>query len=284
MKKKSNKQIVEKQLPKRILVTMEQSGYGMSALRVAAGMAAELQGELLGLLVEDINLIRLAELPFSREVNLFEEGGYHLCLDSLEKQLHSQAERLRHNLASIAGQQKIPWSFRLARGRLAAEIMAALRETDVLIMGQMQRAFSQPFRLSSQFTKHRLLSATIPLSQGFRQPIMVFYNGSLSSDRALRTAALLVRKNGERRLVVILPAVEPARLVELEHQVVNWQEQTQLQLRFMHLLNNDISALVKLGRSRYVGALILGQDAFSLDEQSITELLDCPDYVVVLVK
>ncbi len=283
MKKKSDKKITEKQLPKRILVTLDQSGYGISVLRVAAGMAAKLQGELLGLLVEDINLIRLAELPFSREVNLFEEGGYHLCLDSLEKQLRSQAERLRHNLASIAGQQKIPWSFRLARGRLAAEIMAVMREVDVLIMGQMQGLFPQPLRLSSTLSERRPLPANDLLTQGFRQPIMVFYNGSLSSGRALKTAALLVRKNGER-LIVILPAVEPARLLELEQQVVNWQQQTQLQLRFMSLLNNDISALVQLGKGRYGGALILGQDAFLLDELSITTLLDYPNCAVVLVK
>ncbi len=112
---------------------------------------------------------------------------------------------------------------------------------------------------------------------------MVFFNGSLSSGRALKTAALLVRKNGER-LVVILPAVEPDRLSELEQQVVNWQQQTQLQLRFITLLDNDISALVQLGRGRHVGALILGQDSFSLDEHSINKLLDYPDYPVVLVK
>ncbi len=283
MKRKSDQQIVEKQLAKRILVTMDQSGYGMSALRVAAGMAAELQGELLGLLVEDINLIRLAELPFSREVSLFAEGGYHLCPDTLEKQLRSQAERLRHNLASIAGQRKIPWSFLLARGRLAVEIMAVMREVDVLIMGQTQGVFSQPLGLSSMFSERRLLPADGLLTQGFRQPIMVFFNGSLSSGRALKTAALLVRKNGER-LVVILPAVEPGRLSELEQQVVNWQQQTHLKLRFITLLNHDISALVQLGRGRHVGALILGQDSFSLDEHSINKLLDYPDYPVVLVK
>jgi len=283
VKKKSDKQIAEKQLPKRILVTMDHSGYGMSILRVAAGMAAELQGELLGLLVEDINLIRLAELPFSQEVSLFAEGGSHLCPDTLEKQLRSQAERLRHNLASVAGQRKIPWSFRLARGRLAAEIMAVMREVDVLIFGQMQGVFPPPLRLSSTLSGRRSLPVDGLLTQGFQQPIMVFFNGSLSSGRVLKTATLLVRKNGER-LVVILPAVEPDRLLELEKQVVNWQQQAQLQLRFMSLLNNDISALVQLGRGRHVGALILGQDSFSLDESSITKLLDYPNYPVVLVR
>jgi nucleotide-binding universal stress UspA family protein len=283
VKKKSDKQITEKQLPKRILVTLDQSGYGMSILQVAAGMAAELQGELFGLLVEDINLIRLAELPFSREVNLFAEGGYHLSLDSLEKQLRFQAERLRHSLASIAGQQKIPWSFRLSRGRLAGEIMTVMREVDVLIMGQMQGVFSQSLRFSSILSKRRLLPVNCSLPQGFQQPVMVFFNGSLSSERALNTASLLVRKNGEQ-VVVILPAVEPARLSELEQQVVNWQHQTHSQVHFISLINNDISALLKLGKGRHVGALILGQDSFLLDETSINKLLDYPDYPVVLVK
>lgn len=283
MKKKSDNQITEKQLPKRILVTLDQSGYGMSVLRVAAGMAVALQGELFGLLVEDINLIRLAELPFSREINLFAEGGYHLSLDSLEKQLRFQAERLRHRLASIAGQQNIPWSFRLARGRLAMEIMAVMREVDVLIMGQMQGVFSQSLRSSSILSKRRRLPADDSLSSAFRQPVMVFFNGSLSSGRVLKAVSLLVRKKGEQ-VVVILPAVDPDKLSELEQQVVSWQHQTDFQVRFMSLMNNDISALLKLGKGCHVGALILGQDSFSLDEHSINTLLNYPDFPVVLIK
>ena len=49
----------------RILVALDASASGRAALAGAAALAAELQAELLGLFVEDANLLRLASLPFS---------------------------------------------------------------------------------------------------------------------------------------------------------------------------------------------------------------------------
>lgn len=283
MKKKTDTRRVDNHMAKRILVTLDQSGYGMNLLRLAAGMAAGLQGELLGLLVEDINLIRLAELPFSREVNIFAESDDHFCLESLEKQLRFQADHLRENLAAIAKEQKIPWSFRLARGRLAAEIMTAMGETDMLIMGRMQRVFPPSLRLFSDFTEGRSVVEEGFLIRGLRQPIMVFFNGTASSGRALTAALLLAGKNSER-LVVILPRLEPGRLLELEQRLFHGTRQSSRKPRFLSLANHDLSALVQLGRRHHAGVLILGQDSFSLGEEHIMTLLGYPDYPVVLVK
>ena len=53
---------------KRILVALDASAANRTALQTAALLASELQAELQALFVEDINLLRLAELPFAREV------------------------------------------------------------------------------------------------------------------------------------------------------------------------------------------------------------------------
>ncbi len=53
---------------RRILVALDASGASLAALDAAARLAATLEAELLGLFVEDEDLLRLAGLPCAREV------------------------------------------------------------------------------------------------------------------------------------------------------------------------------------------------------------------------
>ena len=55
---------------RRILVAIDTSPHGSAALEAAARLATELRAELEGLFIEDINLLRLAGLPFAREIQL----------------------------------------------------------------------------------------------------------------------------------------------------------------------------------------------------------------------
>ena len=51
--------------PRRILVALDASAHSHAALAAAVALAARLHAEIEGLFVEDINLLRLAELPFT---------------------------------------------------------------------------------------------------------------------------------------------------------------------------------------------------------------------------
>ena len=53
----------------RILVALDESEDHQRVLQSAAEVAARLKAELRGLFVEDVNLLRLAELPCAREVH-----------------------------------------------------------------------------------------------------------------------------------------------------------------------------------------------------------------------
>ncbi|MBK7177644.1 MAG: universal stress protein [Chloroflexi bacterium] len=52
----------------RILVALDASPHSLAALEAAIDLAERLDAELQGLFVEDINLLRLAQLPFAREL------------------------------------------------------------------------------------------------------------------------------------------------------------------------------------------------------------------------
>ena len=56
---------------RRILVALDASPHSLAALEAAAELAASLRAELIGLFVEDANLLRVAGFPFAREFGAY---------------------------------------------------------------------------------------------------------------------------------------------------------------------------------------------------------------------
>jgi nucleotide-binding universal stress UspA family protein len=97
---------------RRILVALDASRQSVAALQVAADLASHLEAELVGLFVEDINLLRLAELPFAREVGSYSATRRRLNTRQVERQLKVQAERARRALEAYADRASVRWSLR----------------------------------------------------------------------------------------------------------------------------------------------------------------------------
>ncbi|HHP7234546.1 MAG TPA: universal stress protein, partial [Desulfobacterales bacterium] len=75
----------------RILVALDASPASVSALQTAVELAARLGARLVGLFVEDMNLLRVTQLPFAREISLFSPWFRRLESGELERQLRVQA-------------------------------------------------------------------------------------------------------------------------------------------------------------------------------------------------
>jgi hypothetical protein len=116
----------------RILVRLEGAPPARAAMEAAAGIAARLEAELVGLFVEDIELLHWAGLPFTREVGLASARSRPLDVKAMERTLRSLANESREALAEIAARTPLRWSFRVARGSLP-ELLAAAAEADLLV-------------------------------------------------------------------------------------------------------------------------------------------------------
>ena len=120
---------------RRILVALDNSRHSLAALEAAAELAARLQAELSGLFVEDINLIRLAGLPFAQEIHYPSASLRQLSRQKLDQELKARATQARQALAAAATQANVDWSFRVVRGLVAAELLAAASDVDLLSLG-----------------------------------------------------------------------------------------------------------------------------------------------------
>jgi len=100
----------------------------------AARLAQALEAELVGIFVEEPAALRLAELPFTV---LIEHSGRarELDLNHVEALLRVAAARARSELSRAARRERVPVTFRVARGRLLGELAAATAERDLLVMG-----------------------------------------------------------------------------------------------------------------------------------------------------
>ena len=123
----------------RILVALDASASGRAALAGAAALAAELQAELLGLFVEDANLLRLASLPFSARSAWGPAAEEARNEETMARALRAEAALLRELLAREAERLHLRWSFRVTRGTVARELVEAAERVDLVVMGSAGR-------------------------------------------------------------------------------------------------------------------------------------------------
>jgi nucleotide-binding universal stress UspA family protein len=271
---------------RRILVALDASTHSLAALEAAATLAATLEAELLGLFVEDINLLQLAGLPFAQEVSFSSATRRPLSSLSMEQDLRAQATRAQRALASAAERMRVRWSFRVVRGQVTGEVLAAALEADLLILGKISRPLTRRIRLGS--TARAVIAqsprSVLILQQGacIGQPVLVVYDGSTTARKTLAAAARLVQRMNDR-LIVLIPSDRQHTAQLLEEQATEWLQKRGLQARYRRLENRDLSTLVQAVQTEGGGMLVVDGESALLQGEGIQELLgkiDCPILLV----
>lgn len=179
---------------RRILVTLESSDTGRSALDIAARLAAMLHAELEGVFVEDINLISLAGLPFLREIkssSLIEEA---VSPERMQRDLKAQARQAERMLMQHAESIGVSCTFRVWRGHATLDTLSASFEADILSIAR-----TPAYR--------RAVAATRPCAI---ERICVLYSSSAQAQNAL-TAACQLANSLEVPVNVLLSAGNTAQ-------------------------------------------------------------------------
>lgn len=272
---------------RRILVALDASTHSLAALEAAASLAASLRAELIGLFVEDENLLHLAGLPFSHEVGSSTATRQPMTTDKMEQELRLQASQARRALEMAAERAHARWSFRIIRGQVTSSVLNAALEADLLAMGRIGRPVSSRSRLGStaRAASIDVKRSVLLMQQGgdINYPVLVTYDGSAPARQALTAAAQLAQASGDDLNVLLLSATEEESeplIQEVEAQLSEFN----ISANFQWLSQATVDKLAQIIKSAENCVLVLGGDNPLLKAKAIQELLDETDCPVMLVR
>jgi nucleotide-binding universal stress UspA family protein len=127
---------------RRILVAMDAFDPSRALIDATVRLAVARHAELVGLFVEDEDVVEAAALPFSRAVGpasaaLPVGGGV------MEQALRAHASRLRGELGRVAERWGVPWAFRVVRGAITERLLEEARGYELVALGRTSQARSQ---------------------------------------------------------------------------------------------------------------------------------------------
>jgi nucleotide-binding universal stress UspA family protein len=195
---------------KRIVVGIDSRPQDRAALEAAMQLAVRLQTELVGLFVEDIDLLHLAALPFAREIGFPSATARALDIEVMERSLRTLAGDIQRTMAAIAARAPVPWSFRVTRGALMHELRAAVAPGDIVVTGAL--GLGLPPQLSVLCSAATPPEAVVPAaaalarSAGRRVEIVLLDGDDEAAQRWEEAARALLAAQGGRLELRSAPA------------------------------------------------------------------------------
>ncbi len=264
---------------RRILVALDASAASGAALGAAVRLAAGMEAELLGLFVEDINLLRFAGLPFAREVGFLTARTRRMGSADMESALRAQASLAQEALTTAAQGQHLRCSFRVVRGEVSAQLLEAAHEVDLLVIGlktrDVRRVGATVREIITVAPRPVLI---LPSGVDVRPPILAFYDGSPGSTQALSVATRLAQM--ERGVLTVL---YPASEHRLHEEIAGSLEGSGLTLRYRGLTRTDVTSLAHAALTEAAGVLVLGA-GFLFEEGTLEEMLGRLNCAVLLAR
>jgi len=178
---------------RRVLVALDSSAASDATLEVAAALAAATASELAGLFVEDQDLLRLAGLPFAREIQLAKAITRALEPGTLQQDLRAQAAVAREATARLAARHRLSWSFQVAQGRCEEALLLAAGAGDIIAVA---RGFGPLARFGRVSREVRGIAARAPgplllagaALGGRRGTVLLPYDASPAAEHMLSIA------------------------------------------------------------------------------------------------
>ncbi|NTW69554.1 MAG: universal stress protein [Chlorobiaceae bacterium] len=270
---------------RHITVALDSSPHSLASLTAAAELARLMQADLTGVFVEDINLFRMAELPCSHEIRIYNSEPEKIDTAQLERSVKLLAREAESSLQRIAGEFNVECSFRICRGVVSTEVIASALEGDLLVLGRSGRSPSCRKGLGSTARK-ALAEGKKPIllmRPGFsadKGDLLVLFDGSEGANLALSTAVALTRAGNTLHLLLLAESYEES--LKMERELSHKEALSNAAVEFHHLPINNGKKLVSYIRMAASGLLILS-DRMKITRESVHDLVQEIDYPVLLV-
>lgn len=280
---------------RRLLVAVDAAEGAERLLEAAAEMAARMRIDLLGLFVEDIDLLGLGDNPLIRTVSAF--GGVSRAINRavIEQALRRQVLETRLALERVAQTRNVRATFEVRRGRLASAFESAAAN-DIIVV---RRAAENVQHIPAS-PRARINAATYKMVSAARHSLIVLdvrsdaaaggfgnvvalFDGSAETVSALIAAADIVdRRRGDGITVVPIAETE-ADADRLGRQAQDILAPLGHQPRIAPHTSADLTALCATCATQG-GVLVLHANHRLLQGEAMTRLLDTIECSVMVVR
>ncbi len=191
-----------------VLLAVDVGNYSVATVNLAVEMAASVQTSLLGLFIEDEDLLQVAGLPCTREITLTTTRERPTSIDQMQRSLRSVAQQFKQTLQREAQASQIAWQFDTVRGRIRDIGLRSKRDVTYTILGQ-----SVSHRLQSSGQVRRIRKVLLILDDSPRQKLAL--NVVLRRFRHEKIELTVVGEDPERILSSVLPPQNAGKVSEL---------------------------------------------------------------------
>ncbi len=262
----------EAEAPRRILVALEAGESTSELLEAAASLAAGLHAELVGLFVEDSELLEAADLPVTRSIPSHAQAYAPLDAGLMRRALRIWETKAGDALASAAERWRVEWSFRVVRGTMEEQVLAEVRSHDLLALGTPGKAVRRAHLAAASRAVAERAPCSVLLMQaagGGERPVAVIYDGS---ERALTTGERLARIYG-RPLHVLAVGDSEAAAAALQAAAATWLERHRGGARVDRRVVDSAAEICEALKRRHPGMLVLDPEGTLVGKFGLETLL-----------
>lgn len=182
--------------PRRILVAIDPARVRAAPIEAAARLARELGMEFAALVVEEQSFLRVAALPFTRELSATSGQWQEYGQAEVEAYYREHARRARRLVGEICGRFELRFSIAVERGAFARRAAELTQPADWLVLDR---------------------TAAGDFSPGPFRGVAVAFDASPAATRALAAAASIARACARPlRIVVLADDDEQARALRAQ--------------------------------------------------------------------
>lgn len=236
-----------------VLLTIDTGSFSEASIELAVAIAVSKQSRLHGLFIENQDLLRVASLPFTREISFTSAEERPTDFNQMQRSLQATASLFKNSLKQAAQASKIPWSFDY--------VSSASQEDSVPRLP----VFS--YRIVSQ----RIYSR-IPARQ--RRPtrrILVIEDHSSNLTHAL---GVVLQRFEQNNIEVTKIEAEPSDTPQ-KSELNGYLDQIQARISLIELKRNQLGNLLS-SRSASFDCAIVSVDEDPEFQRELLDNLQCP--------
>jgi hypothetical protein len=276
---------------RRIVLALDPASADLSAMDRAAALAARLQGELMALFVEDIDLVRLAE---HRQIFAFSTllpAGRYLAADNLKEALRLQAARLRRAVEEAAARQQVKCAFQVRQGRLLAEVLSAAHDDDLVVISWAGGDRGAPWTSSTPpppavvaqaLAEARARSVLLLHPKTASGPVLVAFDATEAARQALAVAVQVADLDGVIEVALLTGRVDEAERWGTD--IVAALGESRLTVTLLHTPKAGLQILTEIAARRLSALLVLGAERALAEGETGRRLLQRVACSVLLVR